>query len=285
MLCRCLNPQYEPRPQQHWRELKLHQPRQNRSGEAWARLLELVEVAAKDGREEFAPGRELGPELWREIFTLPATISKLTAVKRLYLYGSALVRIPPEIGDMTALEEFTPYTSYRLHWLPYEITRCQNLRQTTISTRALYGNYKFRPPFPRLPQLLKSLAPATCSVCNGEFRESGPLQYWVTRGYPLLVHACSLKCIESIPEPDLEYIEHIAGAHQGGLGLRQPETLYELRANEIRPDSCSACGERFGASGDQQGGHSFRVRVADGGSMLVYTCSDACSNALRPPVC
>lgn len=39
------------------------------------------------------------------------------------LYGSNLVRIPPEIGAMTSLEEFTPYTSYRLHWVPYEITR------------------------------------------------------------------------------------------------------------------------------------------------------------------
>lgn len=34
------------------------------------------------------------------------------------LYRSNLVRIPPEIGAMTSLEEFTPYTSYRLHWFP-----------------------------------------------------------------------------------------------------------------------------------------------------------------------
>ena len=30
------------------------------------------------------------------------------------LYRSNLVRIPPEIGMMTSLEEFDPYTSYRL---------------------------------------------------------------------------------------------------------------------------------------------------------------------------
>ncbi|MER7694405.1 hypothetical protein [Streptomyces sp. NPDC097610] len=43
------------------------------------------------------------------------------------LYGSDLVRISPEIGTMTSLEEFTPYTSYRLHWFPYKITRRRKL--------------------------------------------------------------------------------------------------------------------------------------------------------------
>ncbi|MDX2565372.1 hypothetical protein PV371_38115 [Streptomyces sp. TX20-6-3] len=66
------------------------------------------------------------------------------------LYGSNLVRIPPEIGAMTSLEEFSPYTSHRLHWFPYEITRCWKLVRSTISTRSLFGNFKLRPPFPRL---------------------------------------------------------------------------------------------------------------------------------------
>jgi hypothetical protein len=69
-------------------------------------------------------------------------------VKVLKLYGSALVRIRPEIGEMAALETIDLYTSYRLHWFPFEITRCSRLRDSTVSTRALYGNYKYRPPFP-----------------------------------------------------------------------------------------------------------------------------------------
>jgi hypothetical protein len=48
------------------------------------------------------------------------------------------------------LEVFEPYTSYSLHLFPYELTRCANLRDSTVSTRALYGNFNFRPPFPRL---------------------------------------------------------------------------------------------------------------------------------------
>src|SRR4051794_934109 len=93
----------------------------------------------------------LGWEKYNQIVVLPPTIAKLKSVKVLSLYRSNLVRIPPEIGEMTSLEEFDPYTSYRLHWLPYEITRCQNLKRSRVSPRALFGNYKYRPPFPRLP--------------------------------------------------------------------------------------------------------------------------------------
>src|SRR4029450_7239360 len=74
----------------------------------------------------------------------------LLLADKLNLYGSSLVRIPPEIGEMESLKEFVPYPSYRLHWFPYEITRCTKLRNSTVSTRALYGNFKFPPAFPRL---------------------------------------------------------------------------------------------------------------------------------------
>jgi hypothetical protein len=40
---------------------------------------------------------------------LPPAIAKLTEVKHLVLYGTNLVRIPPEIGAMSALEVFAPY--------------------------------------------------------------------------------------------------------------------------------------------------------------------------------
>jgi hypothetical protein len=95
-------------------------------------------------------GSPLAMSVFSRFLTLPASIAKLKAVKHLNSYGSYLIRIPPEIGEMTSLEKFTPYTSYHLHWFPYEITRCQNLKDITVSTRGLYGNYKYRPPFPRL---------------------------------------------------------------------------------------------------------------------------------------
>ncbi len=142
---------------------------------------------------------------------------------------------------MTALKEFTPYTSYRLHYFPYEITRCLELKESTVSTRALYGNQDYRPPFPRLPAISPGGAPEHCSVCGSPFAESGPLQYWIspesgplqywislwvaTDVLPLLVHACSAACVGRLPPPAKRYV---AEAQQGGLGIKQPERLYLL---------------------------------------------------------
>ncbi|WP_405772553.1 hypothetical protein OHU34_01050 [Streptomyces sp. NBC_00080] len=81
----------------------------------WVRLMELIEEAAADGREEFRPPAELSPEERRQIVTLPSSTERLTAVRTLVLYGSNLVRIPPEIGAMASLEKFSSYSSRRLH--------------------------------------------------------------------------------------------------------------------------------------------------------------------------
>ncbi len=225
--CRCCLEWMVPTdPREPRMEPLLHLQEQDTGSRGWARLLELVEEAAADGRKEFEPGRELGED-WARILTLPRTISKLRRVRHLNLYGSGLVRIPPEIGDMTELREFTSYTSYSLHWYPYEITRCRKLKESSVSTRAVYGNYKFRPPFPRLPALADSITPAGCSVCGGAFGGSGPQQWWIslrvaTDVLPLLVHACSEACVRSLPPPAAGYV---GSAHRGGLELKQPEGL------------------------------------------------------------
>jgi len=145
-LCKCFSQQ----SRKHGALAKIHSEKQNTQCETWQRLLDLIELAARTGIEEFAPLREFTFEERSDIVTLPPTIAKLKAVKHFILYGSCLVRIPPEIGEMESFEQFTPYTSSLLHWFPYEITRCRNLKSSTVSTRALYGNYKFRPPFPHL---------------------------------------------------------------------------------------------------------------------------------------
>jgi len=76
-------------------ELSLHLDPQDTDSAAWHRLLELIDEAAADGREEFSPAREMDPIDWSQIVTLPSTIAKLKCVKRLILYGSSLERIPP----------------------------------------------------------------------------------------------------------------------------------------------------------------------------------------------
>ena len=208
-----------------WRDLPLHREEQDTSLPAWHRVQQFVDDAIADQRQELSFAHIMAPEDWAQIVTLPASIARLRHVKHLNLYGSSLVRIPPEIGRMESLEVFTPYTSRRLHWFPYEITRCSKLRESTISTRSIYGNFKHRPPFPRLPVDFKEIRPKTCSVCDGDFRTNEVHQVWISLGIatdvlPLLVHACSKACIESLPSAAKG---HVSQAHQGGVEVEQPE--------------------------------------------------------------
>ena len=203
--------------------LRLHDEPQDTECDAWKKLVDLVERAAVDQPEEFAPLRDLSPEERRWIITLPPTIAKLKSVARLILYGSSLVRIPPEIGEMTSLREFIPYTSYRLHWFPYEITR-SGYAKSTVSTRALYGNYKNRPLFARIQPLKRPAVSRGCSVCRGQFDDTGQHRVWIslrvgTDVLPLLVNACSEQCLARLPAPPTDYVP---GPHRGGSGVRQP---------------------------------------------------------------
>ena len=208
-----------------WSQTQLHLQAQDTTLPGWLALLDLVEEAARNQRETFAPKEALGAELWGQVITLPASIAKLKHVKKLDLYRSNLVRIPPEIGEMESLEAFVPYTSYALHWFPFEITRCSRLRASTVSTRALYGNYKYRPPFPALHRVVDALVPLRCSVCNSALQDArAVLQRWLslrvaTDVLPLLVNACSLECIERLPSPAQGYVPF---PHQGGAALVQP---------------------------------------------------------------
>jgi hypothetical protein len=201
-----------------------HPDRQDTSAPGWLHLLALIDEAAADGREVFKPLAEMSPEERRQVITLPPSIGQLTAVRHLVLYRSNLVRLPPQIGTMASLEVFEPYRSQRLHWFPYELTRCTNLKYSTVSTRSIFGNYKYRPPFPALrqgplpsagldPGLWGADALTTCSVCDSRFTEWGIRQVWLsarvaTDVLPLLVNACSDTCVDALP-PGAERPEHL----------------------------------------------------------------------------
>ena len=83
--CRCFEDSYLGSNWPQWDRIELHQEQQDTECDAWKRLLELVEIAAQDEREEFAPSREMTQDDWEQIITLPATISKLKSVKHLNL--------------------------------------------------------------------------------------------------------------------------------------------------------------------------------------------------------
>ncbi len=110
-----------------------------------------------------------------------------------------------------------------------------------MSTRAVYGNYKYRPPFPQLaptppaaedtdlddldPAVWGAAAIQTCSVCDQPFDASGLRQVWISlhvSGYdimPLLANACSDECVDALPKPAAGYVRHV---HTGGPSLQQP---------------------------------------------------------------
>jgi hypothetical protein len=197
--CGCFK-QWESGEEISRRELELHAEVQDTQCEGWRWFNELIEKAARDGTKTFEPLSVMGVEKYRQVIELPPTIAKLKAVKVLSLYGRNLVRVPPEIGEMASLEEFDPYTSYRLHWFPYELLRCKNLRRSRVSTRAL-------------------------SVCGQPIAAGALQQVWIslrvaTDVFPLLVCACSQACIGRLPPPAEGYVGR---PHAGGLDLAQSE--------------------------------------------------------------
>ena len=200
---------------------------QDRNSIAWRKLCEYVEHVSKESLEEFSPLEILGYELYSQIYTLPESIATLKNVKKLWLYGSNLKQIPPEIGQMEALEYFDPYTSYNLHWFPYEIMHCKNLKESRISTRVLYGNYKNRLPFPSLEenQIRYHGNSLNCSVCKKQIDYTDTNQMWITIKIatdivPLLVNLCSVECKNKLPQPPEDYVQF---PHKGGPDLEQPK--------------------------------------------------------------
>ena len=205
---------------------------QNRESEAWIKLCEVIDRIAEEGKEEFSPYEELGEELFLQIYTLPESISKLKKVKKLWLYGSKIKLIPPEIGEMENLEYFDPYTSYDLHWFPYEITNCKNLKDSRVSTRALYGNDKNRMEFPDLREnpIRYHGENLNCSICKKRIDYEGVNQVWITirvatDNLPLLANLCSKDCESKLQKPPKNYVNH---AHKGGKELNQPLGEYYL---------------------------------------------------------
>ena len=202
-------------------ETKIYRDKQDRTSKEWQLLLDYIQKVADTGQEEFHPARDLGQETWCRITALPNEIEKLVNVKHLMLYNSSLERIPPTIAKMKSLEVFTPYTSARLRWFPYEITKCPNLTQSTISTRKLYGNYKIKLPFPdlTLDRVEFSGLKTSCGICEKVEENELFEQYWIslrvaTDVVPLLISVCSETCFESIPKGADGYMEK---PHKGGV--------------------------------------------------------------------
>jgi len=199
----------------------LHSEVQDDNAQGWTHFKALIVRLGEHSTTVFEPSAEMAWEEWMGVITLPPDVGKLKQVSEVRLYGSHLRRLPPELGRMSSLSSLDIYTSYSLHWLPYEITRCTDLQKSRMSTRALYGNKKTRLPFPRLSSPIESLLPKTCSVCDRPFDSQTPRLLWTTQrigtdNVPLLIHACSSECIDSVPSAPSGYFER---PHRGGGGV------------------------------------------------------------------
>lgn len=197
-------------------EAVLHDDAQNEDAPGWRKLLGHIADLQRGGAEEMNPSMLTWEEML-DVVTLPPSIGELKSVTKVLFYGSHLRWIPPEIGAMESLQRLNAYTSYALHWLPYELTRCRQLSTSLMSTRGLFGNRKTRLPFPRLDAPIAALLPNTCSVCDGLF-ESPPDLLWHTLYLgtdfvPLLIHSCSAECTAAVPDAPAGYSKR---PHKGG---------------------------------------------------------------------
>ncbi|MET1112997.1 MAG: hypothetical protein ABWX67_15880 [Allosphingosinicella sp.] len=208
---------------------RLHSDIQDSSAPGWQALLALIAEGDTAAAAGFEPSAGMPADRWSGVIALPPEMQSLAGIRHLRLYGSHLRRLPPEIGRLEAMENLDIYTSYSLHWLPYEITRCARLRETRMSTRALYGNAKTRLPFPRLSGPVDVLVPGTCSVCDGPFGESRPQVLWTTQRIgtdiaPLLIHSCSTGCTGRVPDAPKGYHSR---PHRGGGGVGMPDPDFD----------------------------------------------------------
>ena len=210
-----------------WSEVRLHVDEPHSSQKAWDEALEILDNAAKRGVVELNLGKEMHRENYLALHTLPDSIGDLKDLQKLVLYGSNLSTIPRAIAGCVNLRVFEPYTSYRLHWFPYEMRQCAKLKSSCISTRALYGNFKHRAPFPDLSNNPWSwpTGGARCSVCGAADRVLE--QYWVSQAVasdvvPLLLSVCGEACLGRVGPTARN---HVQGPHRGGLSIQQPPPI------------------------------------------------------------
>ena len=220
--CDCFKEGYSDNEENiQWTEKHFHVDEPSKTERAWDIVREIIEKAKLNCTKELNLGKIMDRQDYKSLNTLPNTIGNLKDLEILILYGSDVSSIPPEISGCENLTIFEPYTSYRLHWFPYEIKYCKNLSKSCISTRALYGNFKYHPPFPNLrntrwnwPQGIMH-----CSICGTE--TNNVTQYWISQKVatdvmPLLVSVCGNTCREIIGDGANGYAEK---SHQGGVNI------------------------------------------------------------------
>ena len=173
--------------------------------------------------------------------TLPDEIGHLVNLERFHAYRSSLVRLPRSMGQLQNLIELDCYTSYKLHYLPYEITRCPKLKSSRFSTRALYNNYKYKNPVP-------------------------PLQPW----WDAPDDTTDAATIDSIHQT-------LASVQSNNTQVFPPEFIREQIDPCLQDDICSVCNNKY-QMGSEFHVWSHQVVATDKQSLLAFCCSKECAS-------
>jgi len=197
---------------------------------------------------------------------LPPSLFKLRDLESLELYSSQVTSIPPEIGNLAQLNQFTPYTSYHLHFLPLEIMKCTKLTSSTISLRALYDN-KNGLSFPDL----KSFTPHRLTAQENEQVSSYNYIHAKSRGtyqYPLF-NRCGFPSLKELCARTLRNDIHASGRDKVDNKMSLDIKDYMDTAKE-----CSVCCRHY---------FEFYIRcwtkgiiVHDTVPLLAHACSMEC---------
>lgn len=185
--------------------------------------------------------------------TLPEEIGSLRKLKYLNCYGSALTRLPRSIGQLKNLVELHCYCSYGLHYLPYEISKCSNLIDSTFSTRALFNNYKNKKPLPPL------------------------VPWW---------HNCAglrmgrrLPTTTATPTSVSKLLSQILIEEESSQNLFPPSFSEQCILPFLKWDTCSVCRQTYQM---ELGFHAWsHQRIAtDTHCLLAYCCSQQCASLI-----
>jgi uncharacterized protein (TIGR02996 family) len=215
-----------------------HLEPQDRKSSGWMRLLELIDEAVADGRETFDASHGMTAKQIMEIRTLPESVAKLKKVRNFYFTNSYLIRLPAEIGEMTELEKLDLSHAARLHWFPYELTKCRKLKRLICQSTHLYG---YTGQFPSLDvgsdvslgrKEMETLhvngvdrkPDRICSLCFSTFEDRRRYRFWTTLRFageplPFLVNSCSELCLARLPESPTTFPQR---PHRGGPNISYP---------------------------------------------------------------
>jgi len=149
---------------------------------------------------------------WTEF---PKIVTEIKSLEYIKFTLTKIEHIPRDIYKLSNLMYFETYMNYSLHYLPFEIVHCANLKSYTISRRARYGVSPH--VYPKLEPLPLNLTQPPepkkdfCSVCLKSCAVT--YQLWTERiigqydKMPLLVHVCSNQCLSKIEQIDTSHLK------------------------------------------------------------------------------